>query len=131
MSIKKIVIVDDDESLRKTLFLLLQERYHVHPAKSAEEALRRFSHAKIDLIISDLKLPDMSGLEMVASFRESGYTGDVILISGYPEIIDVEELRHLSVGYFFAKPFDLEDLNSSVEYLLDTKKWHEKRISSI
>lgn len=131
MSIKKVVIVDDDESLRKTLVLMLQERYRVFPAKCAAEALRRFSNGKIDLIISDLKLPDMSGLEMVARFRESGYEGEVILISGYPEIIDIDELRHLSVGYFFAKPFDLADLNSSVEYLLDTKRWHEKRISSI
>lgn len=131
MSIKKVVIVDDDESLRKTLVLMLQERYRVYPAKSAEEALQRYSNGKMDLIISDLKLPDMSGLEMIARFRECGYEGGVILISGYPEIIDVEELRQLSVGYFFAKPFELEDLNSSVEYLLDTKRWHEKRISSI
>lgn len=131
MSIKKVVIVDDDESLRKTLVMMLQERFRVFPAKSATEALRRFSNGKIDLIISDLKLPDMSGLEMVASFRESGYEGEVILISGYPEIIDIDELRHLSVGNFFAKPFNLADLNSSVEYLLDTKRWHEKRISSI
>jgi DNA-binding NtrC family response regulator len=131
MSIKKVVIVDDDESLRKTLVLMLQERYRVFPAKSAAEALHRFSNGKIDLIISDLKLPDMNGLEMVASFRESGYEGGVILISGYPESIDIDELYHQSVGYFFAKPFDLEDLYSSVEYLLDTKRWHEKRISSI
>jgi two-component system NtrC family response regulator len=131
MSRKRVILVDDDESLRRTLFLMLHEQYRVYPVKNAREALRRFSNTKIDLIISDVKLPDLNGLEMIAGFREAGYRGEVILISGYPDIIDINELRHLSVGYFFAKPFDLAELSSAVEYLLDTKKWHEKRISSI
>jgi len=51
MSDKKIIVVDDDESIRKTFFLILQKDYRVYLAKDSKEALQRFKRAKIDLII--------------------------------------------------------------------------------
>ncbi|NOR14999.1 MAG: response regulator [Candidatus Aminicenantes bacterium] len=131
MSDKKVLFVEDDDSIRKTLFLILQERYKVHPVKSGQEALQKFRKSKIDLVITDLKLPDTDGLELIEKFREYGYQGEVILISGFPEAIDLDILRDLSIGYFFAKPLDLDELNNAIEYILDTKLWHEKRIASI
>jgi len=128
MSKKKIVVVDADESIRKTFFLILHENYRVYLAKDSREALQRFKKAKIDLIIADLKLPYINGLEMIARFRESGYKGEIILISAYPDLINVDELAHLSVSHFFVKPLDLEALNRSIDYLLNSKKITEKRI---
>ena len=64
-------------------------------------------------------------------FRASGYEGDVILISGFPEDVDTDILLDLSIGYFFSKPLDLNELNNAIEYVLDTQLWHEKRIASI
>ncbi|GAG30446.1 unnamed protein product [marine sediment metagenome] len=128
MSKKKIVVVDDDESIRKTFFLILHENYRVYLAKDSREALQRFKKAKIDLIIADLKLPYINGLEMIARFRESGYKGEVILISAYPDLINVDKLSHLSISHFFVKPLDLEALNRSIDYLLNSKKITEKRI---
>lgn len=89
MQEKKIVIVDDDESIRKTFFLILNKNYRVYLAKNSKEALKRFKKVNIDLIIADLKLPDVSGLEMIAKFRESGYRGEVILISAYPDLVNI------------------------------------------
>jgi YesN/AraC family two-component response regulator len=125
---KKIVVVDDDESIRKTFFLIFNESYHVYLAGDSQEALKRFSKAKIDLIIADIKLPDLTGLEMIAKFRESGYRGEVILISSFPDFVEIDELSRLSISHFFVKPLDLEALNLSVEYLLDPKKITEKRV---
>ena len=68
---------------------------------------------------------------MIERFRASGYEGDVILISGYPEDVDTDILLDLSIGYFFSKPLDLNELNNAIEYVLDTQLWHEKRIASI
>jgi len=118
---KKIAVVDDDESIRKTFFLLLNDSYTVYLAKDSQEALKRFSKAKIDLIIADIKLPDLTGLEMIAKFRESGYRGEVILISSFPDFVEMDELSRLSISHFFVKPLDLEALNLSIEYLLDSK----------
>jgi DNA-binding NtrC family response regulator len=125
---KKIAVVDDDESIRKTFFLLLNNSYNVYLAKDSQEALKRFSKAKIDLIIADIKLPDLTGLEMIAKFRESGYRGEVILISSFQDLVEMDELSRLSISHFFVKPLDLEALNLSIEYLLDSKKITEKRV---
>ena len=127
MSDKKIVVVDDDESIRKTFFLILNKNYQVYLAKDSTEALQHFKNAKIDLIIADLKLPDLNGLEMIAKFRESGYSGKVILISAFPDLVNVNTLSHLSISQFFVKPLDLDALNLSIDHLLNSKEVTEKR----
>lgn len=128
MSDKKIIVVDDDESIRKTFFLILHENYRVYLAKDSREALQRFKNAKIDLIIADLKLPGRNGLEMINEFRDSGYRGDAILISAYPDLIDVDELSRLSISHFFIKPLDLDAFNRSINHLLSPEKKTERRV---
>lgn len=122
MSQKKIIVIDDDETIRKTFFLILNKNYRVYLANDSKEALKRFRKAKIDLIIADLKLPYLNGIEMIAEFREAGYKGEVILISAYPDLISIDELYGLSISHFFVKPLDLEALNRSIDYLLNPKK---------
>jgi DNA-binding response OmpR family regulator len=128
MSEKKVVIVDDDDSIRKTFFMILHENHRVYLAKDSSEALQRFQNSDIDLIIADLKLPDLNGLEMIAKFRESGYKGKVIIISAYPDLVDKSELSRLSINHFFVKPLDLSALNQSIDYLLFSDSENEKRI---
>lgn len=121
MTEKKIVIVDDDDCIRKTFFMILNENYRVYLAKDPREALSKFKKADIDLIIADLKLPFINGLEMISIFRKSGYKGEVILISAYPDLITPDELNRLSIGHFFVKPLDLTALNQSIDHLLNGK----------
>lgn len=128
MNEKKIVIVDDDDSIRKTFFMILHDSYRVYLARDPKEALCKFKNAKVDLIIADLKLPDISGLEMISRFRDAGYKGEAILISGYPDMIDMDELNRLSIGHFFVKPLDLNALNHSIDYLLNGKHGKENRV---
>jgi DNA-binding NtrC family response regulator len=125
---KKIVVVDDDESIRKTFFLILNRKYRVYLAKDAGEVLDRFRNAKVDLLIADYMLPDINGLELVSRFRKLGYGGDVILISAHPEHIRREELARLNIGDLFVKPLDLDSLNLSIDRLLDSKQDLEKRV---
>ncbi len=120
MSEKRIVVVDDDESIRKTFFLILNKNYRVYLAKDSKEALQRFKKSKIDLIIADIKLPYLGGLEMIGKFREQGYKGEVILISAFPDLVDIDELSRLSISHFFVKPLDLDALNRSIDHLLNS-----------
>ena len=126
MTEKKIVVVDDDESIRKTFFLILSKNHKVFLAKDANEVLSFFQKMKIDLLIADVKLPGKNGLEMVAELRKSGYRGEVILISAYPDLIDLNLLQQLSIRHFFVKPLDLKALNHSIDYLLAQEKDREK-----
>lgn len=125
---KRIVVVDDDESIRKTFFLLLHKNYRVYLAEDSREALKRFKNASIDLIIADLRLPYLNGLEMIRKFRERGYQGDAILISAYPDLINPDELSRLSISHFFVKPLDLDALNRSLDYLLKVKNNNQPRL---
>ncbi len=120
MTEKIIVVVDDDDSIRKTFFLILSKSYRVYLARDSREALQRFQKSKIDLIIADLKLPDLNGLEMIGKFREAGYKGNAILISAFPDLVDLDQLTRLSVSHFFVKPLDLDALNRSIDYLLNS-----------
>jgi DNA-binding NtrC family response regulator len=123
---KKIVIVDDDESIRKTFFLILSGKYRVYLAGDAEEALARFRDAPVDLIIADYKLPRMGGIELVREFRRAGYSGEVILVSAFPDLILLDELNRLSISQFFVKPLDLKVFNRSIDSLLGTREAIEK-----
>jgi len=125
---KKVVIVDYDESIRKTFFLILNSHYLVYLAKSAEEALRRFKGTDIDLIIADLKMPHLNGLEMITKFREAGYKGEVILISACPDLLDSETQSRLGVGHIFVKPLDLDALNKAIARLLSSENTRRKYI---
>jgi DNA-binding NtrC family response regulator len=118
MAEKKIIVVDDDDSIRKTFFLMFKKKYRVLLAKDSEEALRNHKNCKFDLIIADLRLPRLNGLEMIGRFRELGFRGEAILISAHPDCVSVEELTQNAVGYFFAKPLDFQALTRSIEYLL-------------
>jgi len=115
---KKIVVVDDDATIRQTLYLILKKDYRVFLAKDSEEALRNFRHGKFDLLIADFKLPHLNGLEMIGRFRELGYKGQAILISAHPDMFTIDELTRYAVGHFFVKPLDLKALMRSIEYLL-------------
>ena len=125
---KAVVVVDDDESIRKTFFLILNEKYRVYLAKDSAEALERFKKAKVDLIIADLKLPSLNGLDMISRFRELGYRGEAILISAYPDLLDIDDLSRLSISHFFVKPLDLDAFNQSIDHLLSPKDSQERRL---
>ena len=118
MSKKKILVVDDNESIRKTFFLMFKKQYEIFLAKDSEEALRNHKSCRFDLIIADLKLPGLSGLEMITRFRSLGFRGEAILISAHPDCVAVEDLSRPSIGHFFSKPLDFQALTRSIEYLL-------------
>ncbi len=122
MLAKKIVIVDDDETIRKTFVLLLGKKYRVSSLKDSEEALAKLRNAVPDLVIADFKLPRMSGLELIKKLRESGFEGEAMLISAHPDMVKIEDLSRFSISHFFVKPLDLNALNVSIDRVLQPKK---------
>jgi DNA-binding NtrC family response regulator len=125
---KKIVVVDDDENIRKTFFLILNKSYRVYLAKDGQEVLDRFKKADVDLVIADYKLPSMTGVELVAELRKNGFRGEVIMISAHPDMIEPDLLSRLSISHFFSKPLDLTALSRAIDYLLKMRTQAEKRI---
>jgi YesN/AraC family two-component response regulator len=110
--------------------LILNRNYLVYLAKDAEEALQRFEGTDVDLIIADLRLPHLNGLEMITKFRKKGYRGEAILISAFPDLLDPEILSNLEIAHSFVKPLDLDALNQSITNLLSSENTQRKAIQA-
>ncbi len=128
MKTRKIIIVDDDENIRKTFFLLLSKKYRVYPVKDSREALAMCRSSRADLVIVDYMLPYLNGLELIKKIREDGFEGEVMLISAHPDLVRVEDMSRYGISHFFVKPLDLKVLDISIDRILDPKRPAEVRV---
>jgi DNA-binding NtrC family response regulator len=121
MATKKIVIVDDDENIRKTFSLLLGKKYRVSSIKDSREALSKLKDSRVDLVIADYKLPYMNGMELIKKLREQGFEGEAMLITAHPDDVKIEDMSRLAISHFFVKPLDLNVLDLSIDRVLQPK----------
>ncbi len=115
-----ILIVEDEEKLRRIIELhLASEGYEVHKAASAEEALPRMDRA--DLILSDLRLPGMDGLAMLALIRKQNPHAPVIIMTAYGTVENAVEAMKSGAADFLLKPFSLDHLSAVVRKALEVR----------
>lgn len=107
----RVLIVDDEPGLRETLALLLRdEGYEVATAAGGEEALRRATREPFDLLLVDLRMPDLDGLTFLERYRAAGGQGLVIVMTAYgTREIAVEAMRRGAYDYL-SKPFAADEL---------------------
>jgi DNA-binding NtrC family response regulator len=122
MTVKRIVLVDDDETVRKTFVLLLGKKYRVSSLKDPRQALAKLKSARADLVIADYKLPYINGMELIRRLRENGFEGEAMLITAHPDQVRIEDMGKFAISHFFVKPLDLNDLNLSIDRVLQPKK---------
>lgn len=115
-----ILVVEDDYALREMLIRALGKRYQVRAAMNGREALQLIAVEKPDLIVSDLSMPHLNGLELLQMLDADPATRDVpfILMTGQPQHLHAHpELRRRLTGYLI-KPFELGALFTSVSSVL-------------
>jgi CheY-like chemotaxis protein len=110
-----ILIVEDDPTLRELLFELFSERYRCFAAASAEEALSRLASERFDVVLTDISMSGMSGLELLGQVRQSWPLTTVIIISGIRDKEYAEGLVKMGAFEYLVKPFELPDVCQSVE----------------
>lgn len=110
----RILLVDDDEGVRTTLETLLAFSYEVESASSAWEALEILSAKQFDCLISDIKMPGMSGLELMEIVKSKYPSLPAILISGHSDIKKEEVLSYGAKAMLW-KPFDISELESLID----------------
>lgn len=123
-----VLIVDDEPEIRRTLknFLTLSD-FRVLTAESGEEAMRMINNDKVHMVLSDIKMPGMSGLTLLERIRAIDFSIQVIMMTGYSTFdITLQALEHGAADYVL-KPFeDLEEvvrlLNMSAERLTRWRK---------
>ena len=107
---KKILLVDDEEIIRLSFKRELQAFYEVSTASSCDEALSILANAHFDMLISDLVMPGLNGLELLKKIKSSHPETCVIIITGYGETKTVIETLRGGADDFLLKPFDFDIL---------------------
>ena len=119
MNRRPILIVEDEPDLGKVLLEnLSQNGYVVHLAENAEKALKLFNHKSFDLVISDIRLPDMSGLQLLDNIKNQSLPTPVILMTGFGTVQDAVEAMKKGAFDYILKPFSLEILEQGIENAL-------------
>ena len=116
----KILVIDDERSIRYTLEDILSfEKYKVDAASDGREGLQMIGSGKYDLVLCDIKMPDIDGMEVLRQVVESDKDVPVVMISGHADIKSAVECIKFGAYDFIEKPIDLNRLLITVKNALD------------
>jgi DNA-binding NtrC family response regulator len=109
-----ILVVDDDDAIRDTLYDLLSEDHLCHVAATAERALEWLAKDVYDVVLTDISMPGLSGIELLSLVRQNQPQTPVIIISGIQNEDHAKGMINLGAFDYLLKPFRLEDVEQSV-----------------
>ncbi len=121
-----VLVVDDEVGPRESLRMILHPLYEVFTAQDGKEALQAIRNKAIDLVTLDLKMPGLSGMEVLKEIKKMGADVDVIIISGYGTLKNAQEAMNYGVVGFITKPFNVTDIVASVSKSVERRKYHQK-----
>jgi len=111
---KNILIVDDDETILHMLKrFFIREGFQVFVAKDGIEAMERLKAENPAIVLTDLKMPSLSGIELIQFIRQNTKDTAVVVMTAYPE-----EWSGNEVEAYFVKPFDIEEMFSAIQRIL-------------
>lgn len=121
-----ILIVDDEVGPRESLRMILKPIYEVYTASNGHEALQFISREKIDLVTLDLKMPGISGIDVLKEIKKLHSDIEVVIITGYGTLTNaVEAIRYGAVD-FISKPFNVAEIISIVSKTVERRNFNLK-----
>jgi len=126
---EKILIIDDEKSILDLLSVVFKkEGYRVRATLSAKKALELLNKEEFGLILTDIKLPEMSGFEILKRVRESKPDIAVVMITAYGNVKQAVEALKAGAFDYVVKPFDVDELKIIVAKALEKKRLQEENI---
>lgn len=127
----KILVVEDNRELSRLFCrVLAKEGYSTYTAEDGVEALEILENEYIDLIISDIMMPRMDGIELVRSLREAKYTLPVLMITAKDTFADKQQSFNAGVDDYMVKPVDVNEMSLRIKALLRRAKIvNERRLT--
>ena len=123
MSTGRILVVDDEDIVRTSCSRTLSpEGYDVRLAKNGAEGLKMASEERFDLVLTDLKMPDMDGIEVLRIIKEQWPETAVIIVTGYQTVDTAVKAIKLGAYDYIEKPFTPDALISAVREALTNKQ---------
>ena len=120
-----ILVVDDDDAIRDTLYDLFSEDHLCHVAATAERALEWLAKDVYDVVLTDISMPGLSGVELLSLVRQNQPQTPVIIISGIQDEDHARGMIKLGAFDYLLKPFRLEDVEQSVARAIEQ---HARRL---
>ena len=118
----KILVIDDDPKVSWILSEGLPSRYEITSARDGIEGIQMVSTEKPDLILLDIKMPGMTGLEVLEKLGRLEERPEVIMLSGHGETKNIVESIHLGAAEFINKPFDVKEVELHIQTILEKTK---------
>lgn len=113
---KKLLIVDDQYGIRILLNEVFQkEGYQTFQASNGMQALQIVEQDRPDLVLLDMKIPGMDGIEILKRLKEMDQTIEVFIMTAYGELDMIQQAKDLGARTHFAKPFDIDEIRAAVK----------------
>ncbi|MCK4502692.1 MAG: sigma-54-dependent Fis family transcriptional regulator, partial [Desulfuromonadales bacterium] len=123
----KILVVDDESSLREMLSILLRrENYQVEIAADGEAAFAKAQEINFDLIISDIQMPKMTGIELLRQLREHENDVTVLMITAFSSTEEAVEAMKLGAYDYITKPFKNDEIRLVIKKALEREKLQQE-----
>lgn len=120
----RVLVVDDERKMRRVLQILLEQMgFESVAAETAEEALERFDSEKIDLVLTDLKLPGMSGVDLLARIRTQDSDVPVIVLTAHGTVQTAVAAMKSGAFDYILKPFDIEAIELVIRRALEMQRY--------
>lgn len=120
---KKVLVVDDQVGIRVLLVEVFStEGYETYQASNGKAALQIVREKRPDLVLLDMKIPGMDGLEILKQIREFDPSIKVIMMTAYGELAMIRKATDLGALIHFTKPFDIDELRAAVNHELQHPK---------
>ena len=113
---KRIVIAEDEQALlssMKVLIEMIDDEFEVYPANNGREALEFINRLDIDLLITDIMMPEMDGLELIREVQKKYPSIKIMAMSGIGDQY-LKSAKLFGASYVFSKPFDQDKLTSAI-----------------
>ena len=124
-----ILVCEDDFAIKTMISTKLkQENYSVYTVQNGQEALNLMEKQQIDLVISDIMMPEMDGYEFVQTLRETKYTLPILMITAKSQLESLEAAFKLGVDDYMVKPLRLEELVLRVKALLRRSQLEAEKV---
>ena len=123
----KVLLVDDDQSIRKGIeTFLISENYDVTCCVNGKEAFELCQKEVYDLIVSDMMMPEMNGLDLFINLKNNSINTPFVLITAYASVEDAVKAMKLGAEDYLSKPLNLEELKLKIEKIKSKEKLIEE-----
>ena len=125
----RVLVVDDERSMRELLSIVLRrEGYDVTLADNGRTAVERLERGRFDLLISDIKMPDMSGVDVLRAAKRIDQDTLGIMITAYASADTAIEAMRLGAHDYLSKPFDVDELKIKVRNALEQRELRQENV---